>query len=87
MQKLLEIIFEVLGSNRALRVVGNGLLAEVIEGEGTRRREAAATGLLQDEPHQLQSDLGLALAQLHLDTTAFPGGFAGHYTGGGRALW
>jgi hypothetical protein len=65
LQELLEVVLKVLGGHRTLGGVGDGLLAEVVEGEGAGRGEPAAAGLLQDEAHQLQGDLGLALALLH----------------------
>jgi hypothetical protein len=36
----------------------------VVEGEGPGRGEAAAPGLIQDKPHQLQSDLRVRLMLL-----------------------
>ncbi len=66
LEKILESIFEVGGGDRSFGGVGNGLFAQVVEGEGPGRGEATAPGgLIQDEPHQLQRHLcvGLALFQ------------------------
>ena len=65
LEELLEVVLEVFGGDRTLGFVGDGLLAEVVEREGAGRGEPAAAGLLEDEPHQLQGDLGLALALVH----------------------
>jgi hypothetical protein len=65
LEKLLELVFEVSGGDRSFGGVGDGLLAEVVEGEGSGRGESPAPGLIQNEPHQLQRHLrvGLALFQ------------------------
>src|SRR5215216_152504 len=65
LEELLEVVLEVFGGDRAVGGVGDGLLAEVVEGEGAGRGEPAAAGMLQDQPHQFQGDFGLALALLH----------------------
>ena len=64
LEELLELLFEVVRSNRAFGTVGDGLFAEVIEGEGPGRGEATAPGLIQDEPHQLERHLRIRLALL-----------------------
>ncbi len=68
MKQPLQSFFEILGGHGAFRGVGYSLFAKVIEGEGTGRGEAAAPGLIQDHPHQLQRNLGLGFRLLHGDT-------------------
>ena len=63
MEELFEAVFEVVGGDRSFGGVGYGFLAEVVEGEGPGRGEAAAPGLIQDETHQIQGDFGLALVR------------------------
>ena len=66
LEKLLELVFEVVGGDSPVGGVGDGLFAEVVEGEGTGRGEAAAPGLIQDEPHQLQRYFRVRLALLQV---------------------
>src|SRR5918994_3103084 len=65
LEQLLQVLFEVVSGYALFRGVGDGLFAEVVEGEGTGRGKPPAPGVFQDEPHQLHGDLGLALALLH----------------------
>ena len=60
LEELLEVLFKVVGSYGAFGIVGDGLFAQVVEGEGSGWREAAVSGLIQDDPHQLQRNLRIA---------------------------
>ena len=66
LEKLLELVFEVVGGDSPVGGVGDGLFAEVVEGEAAGRGEAAAPGLIQDEPHQLQRYFRFRLALLQV---------------------
>ena len=66
-----EIIFEVLGGNRALGIVGDSLLAEVIEGEVRGSGRGGGYRPAPGRAASAQGDLGLALALLHLGTAPF----------------
>ena len=89
LEEFLEVVLEVLGGDRALGGVGDGILAEMVEGEGAGRGEPTAAGMLQDEPHQLQGDLCFALALLHTDDRLSEGlsGIILARFGRGVALW
>src|ERR687895_2255471 len=69
LKQLLQVLFQVVRGYAVFRGVGDGLLAEVVEGQSTGRRESPAPGVFQDEPHKLQGDFGLALALLHTDAS------------------
>src|SRR3712207_1720381 len=75
LKELLEVVLQVVGRHLALRVVCHRLLAEVVEGEGSGGRQAAVAGLIEDKPHKLQGDLGLALVLVH------PGGSSPSFAG------
>src|ERR687893_240881 len=81
LKHILQAVFKIVCGYAVFRGVGYGLLAEVVEGERTGRRESPASGVFQDEPHQLQGDLGFALALLHTGASLRPVR-AGDYTGG-----
>ena len=69
LKQLLQVLFQVVCGYAVFRGVCDGLLAEVVEGQGTCRGKPPAPGMFEDEPHQLQGDLGLALALLHTDAS------------------
>lgn len=64
MEKLFELIFEVISGSCSFGCIGDGLFAQVVEGEGTGWGEATAPGLIQDQPHQIQRHLRVRLALL-----------------------
>jgi hypothetical protein len=90
LEQFLELVFEVGGGGRSFGRVGDGLFAEVVEGEGAGRGEAAAPGLVQDKPHQLQCYLRVGLALLQSTSLQAPVYREGRPDRGGRyraALW
>jgi hypothetical protein len=66
LEQLFEPVLQVIGGDVALRVIGNGLFAQMIEGEGSGRREPPPAGLLQHQPREVQSHLGVAFRVLYL---------------------
>lgn len=61
LEELFEFAFEVFRRDRAFGGVRHGLFAKMVKREGPGRGEAAAPGLLHDEPHEFEGYLGLAL--------------------------
>jgi hypothetical protein len=90
LKQFLKLVFEVGGGDRPFGRVGDGLFAEVVEGKGPGRGEAAAPGLVQDKPHQLQCYLRVGLALLQGTSLRAPVYREGRSFRGGRydaALW